>query len=70
MVPTVAVNVVNVKLTAVDWDETTVLAGVLLVDCVRVLVLDDVTFIDCLAPIPAREGIVLVSEFDLGVTTD
>ena len=70
MVPTVAVNVVNVKLTAVDWDETTVLAGVLLVDCVRVLVLDDVTFIDCLAPIPAREGIVLVSEFDLSVTTD
>jgi hypothetical protein len=70
VVPTVAVNVVNVKLTAVDWDETTVLADVLLVDCVRVLVLDDVTFIDCLAPIPTREGIVLVSEFDLGVTTD
>ena len=70
MVPTVAVNVVNVKLTAVDWDETTVLAGILLVDCVRVLVLDDVTFIDCLAPIPTREGIVLVSEFDLSVTTD
>jgi hypothetical protein len=70
VVPTVAVNVVNVKLTAVDWDETTVLADVLLVDCVWVLVLDDVTFIDCLAPIPAREGIVLVSEFDLGVTTD
>jgi hypothetical protein len=70
VVPTVAVNVVNVKLTAVDWDETTVLAGILLVDCVRVLVLDDVTFIDCLAPIPTREGIVLVSEFDLSVTTD
>lgn len=70
MVPTVAVNVVNVKLTAVDWDETTVLADVLLVDCVWVLVLDDVTFVNCLAPIPAREGIVLVSEFDLSVTTD
>ena len=53
-----------------DWDETTLLADVLLVDCVWVLVLDDVTFIDRLAPIPAREGIVLVSEFDLGVTTD
>ena len=70
MVPAIPVDVVNVKLTAVDWDETTVLAGVLLVDCVWVLVLDDVTFIDCLAPIPAREGIVLVSEFNLGLTTD
>ena len=70
MVPTVAVNVVNVKLTAVDWDETTLLTGVFLVECIWVLVLDDVTFIDCLAPIPAREGIVLVSEFDLSVTTD
>ena len=70
MVPAIPVNVVNVKLTAVDWDETTVLANVFFVDCVWVLVLDDVTFIDCLAPIPAREGIVLVSEFDLGMTTD
>ena len=70
MVPAIPVNVVNVKLATVDWDETTVLADVLLVDCVWVLVLNDVTFIDCLAPIPAREGIVLVSEFDLGVTTD
>jgi hypothetical protein len=70
VVPAIPVNVVNVKLTAMDWDETTLLADVLLVDCVWVLVLDDVTFIDRLAPIPAREGIVLVSEFDLGVTTD
>jgi hypothetical protein len=70
VVPTVSVNVVNVKLTAMDWDETTLLAGVFLVECVWVLVLDDVTFIDCLAPIPAREGIVLISEFNLGVTTD
>jgi hypothetical protein len=70
VVPTVSVNVVNVKLTAVDWDETTLLAGVFLVECVWVLVLDDVTFIDCFAPIPAREGIVLISEFNLGVTTD
>ena len=53
-----------------DWDETTLLTGVFLVECIWVLVLDDVTFIDCLAPIPTREGIVLVSEFDLGVTTD
>ena len=61
---------VNVKLTAVDWDETTVLAGLLLVDCVWVLVLDNITFVNCLASVSAREGIVLVSEFDLGMTTD
>jgi hypothetical protein len=70
VVPAIPVNVVNVKLAAMDWDETTVLAGLLLVECVWVLVLDDVTFIDCLASVSAREGIVLVSEFDLGMTTD
>ena len=70
MVPAIPVNVVNVKLTAMDWDKTTLLTGVFLVECIWVLVLDDVTFIDRLAPIPAREGIVLVSEFDLSVTTD
>ena len=70
MVPTVAVNVVNVKLTAVDWHETTALAGLLLVECVWVLVLDNITFVNCLASVSAREGIVLVSEFDLGMTTD
>ncbi len=70
MVPAIPVDVVNVKLTAVDWDETTLLAGVFLVECVWVLVLNNVTFVDCLAPIPAREGIVLVSEFNLGLTTD
>jgi hypothetical protein len=62
--------VVNVKLTDVDWDETTLLTGVLLVDFIWVLVLNDVTFIDCLAPIPATNGSVLVSEFNLGLTTD
>ena len=61
---------VNVKLTAVDWDEATVLAGLLLVDCVWVLRLDDVTFVNCLASVSAREWIVLVSEFDFGMTTD
>jgi hypothetical protein len=70
VVPAIPVDVVNVKLTAVDWDETTLLAGVFLVECVWVLVLNNVTFVDCLAPIPAREGIVLVSEFNLGLTTD
>ena len=66
----ISVDVVNVKLAAVDWHETTVLASVLLVDFIRVLVLDDITFIDCLAPVPATNGSVLVSELDLGMTTD
>jgi hypothetical protein len=70
VVPTIPVDVVNVKLATVDWDETTVLTDILLVDYVWVLVLDDVTFIDCLASVPTREGIILVSEFNLGVTTD
>jgi hypothetical protein len=70
VVPAIPVDVVNVKLAAVDWDKTTVLTGILLVDCVWVLVLDDVTFIDCLAPIPATDGSVLISEFNSCVTTD
>jgi len=53
-----------------DWDETTLLAGVLLVDCIWVLVLNDVTFIDCLAPIPALNGSGLISKFNLGLSTD
>ena len=61
---------VNVKLAEVDWDKSTVLAGVLLMDCVWILVLDDVTFIDLLTPIPATDGSVLISEFNLGKTTD
>jgi hypothetical protein len=62
--------VVNIKLADVDWDETTLLAGVLLVDCIWVLVLNDVTFIDCLAPIPALNGSGLISKFNLGLSTD
>jgi hypothetical protein len=62
--------VVNVKLADVDWDEATLLAVVLLVDCVWVLRVDNVTFIDCLAPVPAIDGSVLISEFNLGMTTD
>lgn len=61
---------VNVKLADVDWDEATLLAGSFLVDCIWVLVLDNVTFVDLPAPIPASEGIVLVSEFEFGITTD
>jgi len=66
----ISVDVVNVKLAAVDWDETTVLADVLLMDFIRVLVLDGIAFIDCLAPIPATDGPVLISEFNLGKTAD
>ena len=66
----VPVNVVNVKLADMDWDETTLLARVLPMDFIWVLVLNDVTLIDCPAPIPATNGSGLVSEFDLGVTTD
>jgi hypothetical protein len=62
--------VVNVKLADVDWDEATVLTGFLLVDCVWVLILNDVALVDCLAPIPATKGSVLISEFNLGGTTD
>jgi hypothetical protein len=66
----ISVDVVNVKLAAMDWDKTTVLASILLVDFIWILVLDDVTFIDCLAPIPAIDGSVLISELNSCVTTD
>jgi hypothetical protein len=62
--------VVNVELTDVCWNEATLLAGIFLMDCVWVLVLDDVTFIDCLAPVPALKRSALISEFNLGKTTD
>jgi hypothetical protein len=62
--------VVNVKLADVDWDEATLSAVVLLVDCVWVLRVDNVTFVDCLAPVSAIDGSVLISEFNLGLTTD
>ena len=61
---------VNVKLADVDWDKATVLTGFLLVDCVWVLILNNVALVDCLAPIPATKGSVLISEFNLGGTTD
>jgi hypothetical protein len=66
----ISVDVVNVKLAAMDWDKTTVLASILLVDFIWILVLDDVTFIDCLTPIPAIDGSVLISELNSCVTTD
>ena len=53
-----------------DWDETTLLTRVLPMDFIWVLVLNDVTLIDCPAPIPATNGSGLVPKFDLGLTTD
>jgi hypothetical protein len=53
VVPTITVDVVNVKLADVLWLKPAVLTKVLLVDSVRVLVLDDVALVDSLAPIPA-----------------
>ena len=53
VVPAITVNVVNVELTCVLWLKPAVLTKVLLVDSVRVLVLNDVALIDSLAPIPA-----------------
>jgi len=62
--------VVNVKLADVDWDEATLFTGVLLVNCVWVLRLNNVTFVDLPAPVSTGDGIVLVSEFKFGITTD
>ena len=61
---------VNVKLADVDWDEVTLFAGRFSVNFVWVLQLINVTFVDCLAPVPAGERLVLIPEFNLGVTTD
>jgi len=47
----VAVNVVHVELTDVDWFELAVLAVVLLVDCVWVSTLDDGALVDCVASV-------------------
>jgi hypothetical protein len=62
--------VVNVELADVDWDEATLFAGRFSMYLVWVLQLVNVTFVDCLAPVPAGERLVLISEFNLGVTTD
>jgi hypothetical protein len=45
--------VVNVKLADVLWLKPAVLTKVLLVDSVRVLVLDDIALVDSFAPVPA-----------------
>ena len=52
------------------WYKATVLTGVLLVDCVWVLGLNDVALVDSLAPVPAMQGLGLVSQLESGGTTD
>ena len=47
----VAVNVVHVELTDVDWLKVAVFAVVLLVDCVWVSILDDGALVDCVASV-------------------
>jgi len=62
--------VVNVELTDVDWDKATLFTGRFSMYLIWVLQLVNVAFIDCFAPVPAGERLVLISEFNLGVTTD
>lgn len=62
---------VNVKLATVYWLEVTVLAVVLLVDCVWVDQLCVITLPDLTAPVPTGKGrSVLVSDFNSCITTD
>lgn len=61
---------VNVELTRMLWLKPAVFTKVLLVDSVRVLTLNDVALVDGLASVPAMQGLVLVSEFNSGGTTD
>jgi hypothetical protein len=49
VVPTITVYVVYIQLTAMSRNESAMLTGILLVDCVWILVLLDVSFIDSLA---------------------
>jgi hypothetical protein len=52
VVPTITVYVVYIQLTAMSRNESAMLTGILLVDCVWILVLLDVSFIDS----PAAEA--------------
>jgi hypothetical protein len=53
----VAVNVVHVELTDMDWLEVAVFAVVLLVDCVWVSILDDGALVNCVASIFTGNGL-------------
>jgi hypothetical protein len=53
IIPAVTVDVVNVELANMLWLKPAVFTKVFLVDSVGVLVLNNVTLIDSLAPVPA-----------------
>lgn len=61
IVPTVTVYVVHIQLANVLRDKTTLLAGIFLMDCIWVLVLNYVAFIDSPTPVPARQWVFRVS---------
>ena len=52
------------------WYKATVLTGVLLVDCVWVLGLNDVALVDSLTSVPAMKGLGLISQLESCGTTD
>jgi hypothetical protein len=62
--------VVNVELTCVLWLEPAVFTKVLLVDCVRVLTLNDVALVDGFTSVPAVQGLGLVPQLESCGTTD
>jgi len=51
IVPTVTVYVIYVELAAMFRNKATMQAGIFLVDGIRILVLLDVSFIDCFAAV-------------------
>lgn len=69
VVPPVTVFVVHIQLADVIRYKPALLTGIFLIDCIRVLVLNYVAFVDSLAPVPARQWVFRVSQFDLGGTT-
>ena len=71
IVPSIPVNVVNVKLTDMDWFEVAVLAVIFFMDCVWVLPLVVALFVDSFAFVFAtKRGGFAVSKFDSGWATD
>ena len=54
VVPPVTVFVVYIQLADVLRDKPALLAGIFLMYCIRVLVLDYVALVDSPAPVPAR----------------
>jgi hypothetical protein len=56
IVPSIPVNVVNVQLTGVSWLELAVLAIILLVCCVRIPAVDNVSAVDGITSVFAFKG--------------